>query len=207
MPGNVWHLAGRTALTSGAGGDPFAALTASVYEQVLTVAGAFIVAGLLLSLSGGGPAYLWAALAIPAGLLVLHPALQRWVTHRAARLLGREPPKTLGVGRLAGLLAVYTLPNLPAGCALVALGWPAGPDVVSATGAFGFAWAVGFLSFLTPSGIGVREVVLAATLGAGGLGGADPVALAIGHRVVLTAAELLIAAMSVIVGRLSARVL
>jgi hypothetical protein len=206
VPGNVWHIAGRSALAKDAGGSPVAALTASAYEQALTLAGAFIAAGALLPISGGGPAYLLAMAALPIGLAALHPAVQRAVVQRAARLLGRSPPRVLNVRQLGGLLAVYILPNIPAGLALVALGWPEGPGPASAVGAFAFAWAVGFLSFFTPSGLGVREVVLGGLLAAG-LSGADPALLAVGHRLVLTIAELAVAAVAAGSGRLAARVL
>jgi uncharacterized membrane protein YbhN (UPF0104 family) len=112
----------------------------------------------------------------------------------------------LTLPQLAGLLGLYLLPNVPAGLALAVLGWPTGPAAPDAVGAFAFAWAVGFLSFFTPSGLGVREVALAGLL-ASGLGGAEPALLAIGHRLVLTAAELALSAAAGISGRLAARVL
>jgi uncharacterized membrane protein YbhN (UPF0104 family) len=206
VPGNVWHIASRAALAHEVGGRPVAVLTASAYEQVLTLGSAFLVAGLLLPLAGGGPAYLAAAATLPLGLAVLHPIAQRAVVHRAARLLGQPPPRVLAVRQVAALLVLYALPNVPAGLALMALGWPTGPGAVGATGAFGFAWAVGFLSFFTPSGLGVREVTLAGLLAAG-LGGSDPVLLAVGHRVVLTVAELALAAGAAVGGRLAGRML
>ncbi|MFN8533623.1 MAG: hypothetical protein U0556_08760 [Dehalococcoidia bacterium] len=206
VPGNIWHLAGRTALARDAGGDGLATLTASIYEQVLTLGGAFIAAGVLLPLAGAGREYLLAVVALPVGLLTLHPVVQRWIVHRAARALGRMPPQVLEPKRLAALLGLYVLPNLPAGLALVALGGPAGPTPVGAVGGFAFAWAVGFLSIVTPSGLGVREAVLAGLLTAG-LGGADPLALAIGHRLALTAAEIVVAGGAVAGRRLAARVL
>lgn len=206
VPGNVWHIASRAALAKDVGGRPVAVLTASAYEQVLTLGGAFLAGGLLLPLAGAGPTFLITVAMLPLGLAALHPMTQRAVVHRAARLLGQTPPRVLSVRQVAALLVLYMVPYIPAGLALMALGWPLGPGLVGAIGAFGFAWAVGFLSFFTPSGLGVREVALAGLLAAG-LGGADPMLLAVGHRLVLTLAELVLAAGAAVGGRLAGRVL
>ncbi|MCS7002550.1 MAG: hypothetical protein NZ518_06860, partial [Dehalococcoidia bacterium] len=86
-PGNIWHVAGRSALTADDGGQPLAALSASAYEQVLTLAGALLVAGLVLPAVGGSPWLFAAGLAAPAALVALHPGLNRWIVVRVARLL------------------------------------------------------------------------------------------------------------------------
>ncbi|MCS6800738.1 MAG: hypothetical protein RMM58_09625 [Chloroflexota bacterium] len=205
VPGNLWHIAGRAALAKEAGESAMVTVTASAYEQMLTLGGAFLAAGLLLPLAGGSPLYLAGALAAPLGAAALHPAAQRAVVHRAARLLGQPPPPALPVRRLVRLLALYMLPNIPAGLALAALGWPGGPNPIGAIGAFGFAWAVGFLSFFTPSGLGIREVTLVGLIAAG-LSAGDPAVLAVGHRLVLTAAEFALAAGAGLSERLTARV-
>jgi uncharacterized membrane protein YbhN (UPF0104 family) len=206
VPGNIWHFAGRVVLARSAGLDVLTTLTASAYEQVLTVAGALLVAGLFLPLAGGGGGYLLAVLAVPLGLLVFHPRLQRWLLARSARLAGSAPPTPLSILQLARLVPLYVLPHLAAGLALAALGWPSGVDPLAALGAFSFAWAAGFLTLLTPGGLGVREVTLAALLAA--LSPApEPAVLAIGHRLVLTMAEFLVALATGASGRLAARVL
>jgi hypothetical protein len=64
-----------------------------------------------------------------------------------------------------------------------------------ATGIYAIGWDIGFLSFITPSGLGFREVVIAGLLGASltGLVPIAPVALVIALvvRLMGTAAELI----------------
>jgi hypothetical protein len=89
-------------------------------------------------------------------------------------------------------LIVYASAQVPAGLGLCLLAFPGELPLSSGIGGFAFAWAVGFLSLLTPSGIGVREVALTAVLSP--LGHiADIGLLAVAHRVAMTIAEFSVA--------------
>jgi uncharacterized membrane protein YbhN (UPF0104 family) len=64
--------------------------------------------------------------------------------------------------------------------------------LIIATGIYALSWDIGFLSFVTPSGLGFREGALALLLGLSGVVSVPALALAIAvvTRLVVTAAEL-----------------
>jgi glycosyltransferase 2 family protein len=70
-------------------------------------------------------------------------------------------------------------------------------------GAAAIAWAVGYLSLLTPSGLGVREAALAAIL-AQALPLPAAVAGSLIYRIALTLGELVAAGAALLAGQLSA---
>jgi uncharacterized membrane protein YbhN (UPF0104 family) len=75
----------------------------------------------------------------------------------------------------------------------VGLGAPPIESVPLAIGGFALAWCVGYLFVPAPGGIGVREVVLAASL-TPVLERADVIVVAITSRAVMTVADLTLAA-------------
>ena len=72
---------------------------------------------------------------------------------------------------LLGLAALgwYVLANLVSGVAfwllVLSLGGAGPLDLLRLTGAYALAYAVGYLSFLTPAGLGAREAALVVLLG------------------------------------------
>ena len=74
-------------------------------------------------------------------------------------------------------------------------GVPAGRTALLAAGGFAFAWSVGFLVVFAPAGAGIRDVLLVAILGPVlGVGSATAVALV--SRALMTAGDLLTAALA-----------
>ena len=109
---------------------------------------------------------LWTLLLIPLLLCYTLPQLliQRpldWVLRRTG--LG-FPSLSLHRRDLFALLPGYCATWLAYGCGLYLLGLSIHPLPLTAipalVGIFAIAWVVGFLSFITPSGLGVREGVL-----------------------------------------------
>jgi len=133
---------------------------------------------------------------IPLGLLVMHPTLLQRLVEFAARKLGR--PQVRLRASYGGLLAVtgcYAAVWIAFGIALYWLS--AGVSATSCSvwgyvGAYALAWVAGFVSFLTPGGLGVREAALAALLGPQ-LGAAPAVALALLARLWVTVGEIVCA--------------
>jgi hypothetical protein len=168
IPGNVWHILGRLAMAGRLGVGPTQILASATVEQLLTLMGALAVFGLSLPLWRGA-APLWALLLVPAGLAALHPrilgAALGWAALRLRRPGLAWPYR---YGQMLGLLLAFAGANLVAGLALGAIVGgltPVGPaDLPFLVGAAGLAWAIGYLSLLTPSGLGVREAALAALL-------------------------------------------
>jgi len=180
VPGNVWHVVGRLYLGSRLGARIETLLATSAVEQVLTVLGAVLV-GLALGLSDRAAAWRpGLALVAGLGLIAIHPKVLGAALGLAGRLLGKRPePVRLSYRDLALALGWYVLANLVSGVAfwllVLSLGGAGPQHLLRLIGAYALAYAVGYLSFLTPAGLGAREAALVALLG--GLG-ASPVAVA-----------------------------
>jgi hypothetical protein len=207
VPGSVVMVVGRLELGREIGVPRKVSLAASAYEQALSLATAAL-AGLvwLVALSDGdldGP--LWLVALLPLGLALLHPRPFGALASRALSLVNREPLEVLLRPREVAVATLWF-----AACNIaIALGvWmlvrsAAGPEAGSA--AFvGFAYLLSFtvalLAFVVPSGLGIRDGLLALAL-AERLPGGVAVAVAIGLRLVMTAIELLFAGLVVLAAR------
>jgi uncharacterized membrane protein YbhN (UPF0104 family) len=177
VPGNVWHILSRAAMAGKLAVTPALVVASATIEQALTLLGALALLALTLPLwyvagadvgdSPAGAGWLW--LALPLGLASLHPALLGRALRAAAQTLRRpELAWNYRYRDVLVLLLAYVAAMLCQGFALVALvaGMVplAGTQVPLLVGASALAWALGFLSFLTPSGLGVREGALALLL-------------------------------------------
>ena len=169
MPGNVWHILRRVLLANSLNVTRTQVLSSSTVEQVLTLLGALAVFGLSLPFWAAAQGYTMWLLLIPLGLLALHPRvlgrLLAWAAHRTGR---PELAWHYGMRDILQVLACYTGAFVLHGLGLLALVAGIAPtqpgDVPVVIGAAALAWALGFLSFFTPSGLGVREAVLTALL-------------------------------------------
>jgi uncharacterized membrane protein YbhN (UPF0104 family) len=165
LPGNVWHVAGRLYLSSRLGLARRAVLLASTVEQVLTVLGAAAV-GLLFGLEGLAPRWL-AALALlgALGLVAIHPRALAFGWRLLERITGRPAPAVTlpyrGVALAWGWYGLTFLVNgLAFGCLAAALLGGQSADWPRLAGAYALAFVVGYLSLLTPAGLGTREAAL-----------------------------------------------
>jgi hypothetical protein len=102
---------------------------------------------------------------VPLGLLLLQPRLLEAVLNRALAVVGRPPVHvTLTWGQVWVLLFRYIIVWLMLGLAFAALvrslvpvGWSDVPGLIVT---WVTAYTAGYLSMLTPSGLGVREGVM-----------------------------------------------
>lgn len=107
-----------------------------------------------------------------AGMVVIHPKVLNFGLNLALRIVRRDPVRIdFSYRALLGLLAIYCLAWLVYGLATVfvlmsvAEPWDVGLRFYFAVSAgFLISWTLGFLSFMTPGGIGVREAILTAVL-------------------------------------------
>lgn len=201
IPGKLWHLTGLTVYLKERGESGAAGLVSSLAFQVLVlVTGAATTGAVLLgtpvALSGGSPLRVVAVL---AGLAVLlHPAVLRKGTRWAARLTredAAEIHRIRGGTLLAAALALVVtwlayglsfwlmvqglLPDIPLG-------------LLAATGVFAASYVLGYLAFLSPGGLVVREGAMVGLLAALGVTAAAPAGLlAVAYRLCLTVAELI----------------
>lgn len=170
LPGNVFMFVGRAWMCHTQGLSVERVSAAMVYEQALGVCSALVMLALCFPFWEYRPGLTaLALLALPVLVALLHP---RVFGPLAARLLSllRRPP--LGVvlpfGSVVLLLAYYTATWLLAGAgawllgrAVVGLEAEALPLVVAA---YALAYVAGMAAFIFPSGIGVREAVLTASM-------------------------------------------
>lgn len=201
VPGNVWHIVGRVALAGRLGVSKGQVAASATVEQLLTLMGALAIFGLSLPLwQGAAGAEVWLLLLVPAGLALLHPRILGALMAWAARRLRRpELAWPYSYAQMVAMLGAYALANLAAGAALYvivdALGEVGPAQAAFLAGAAALAWAVGYLSILTPSGLGVREAALTALLAQ-----AFPlpvaVAASLAYRLALTLGELIAVAAS-----------
>lgn len=176
VPGNVWHIVGRAAMADQLRVSRAGVLISATIEQMLTLLGSGILVLLTLpmwpvgffDISGLPTPTLIIAFAV-SGLLFVHPGFLNALLSFAARLL-RKPGVQWHFSYQMTLKFVvfYTFVNIFAGLSLfvllsglIAVDPRNMPFII---GSAAMAWIVGYVSFLTPSGLGVREGALTALL-------------------------------------------
>ena len=197
VPGSVWPVLAQMELGHSYQVPRHRSATASVLTILLSLLSGLLAALVTLPFVAGSTPYLWAFLAAPVLLVLLHPRVLNRVLDRLLRLAGRPPldrPLTgrAMAGALAWAFASWILFGLQIWFLATRLGAPAGKTAVLAVGGFAFAWCVGFLVVFAPAGAGIREVLLVATLGPV-LGAGSATAVALVSRAAMTAGDLLTA--------------
>lgn len=182
IPGNIWQYLGMAELAAQDGVPRLVTLTSIVLHQVLSIAaGLALAAAYFAAFSGTGAAHrlggdwlprlrplLWL---VPLGLLLLQPRLlERFLNWALARLHRPAVQVTLTWRQIWLLLLRYLLVWLAMGLSFAALvraitpvSWAEVPYLIATWAA---AYVAGFLSLLTPSGLGVREGVMVLLLAA-----------------------------------------
>ena len=195
VPGGIAQPIGQVVMTAGEGVTASrAVVTFVVHSLAAASAGAFL--GSAVSLIPGAEVWLRiiAGLGLLAPVVMWRPALMR-VAGLVARLSHRELPVDLvpAQGRLVLSFAWAAVGILCSAVAFAVLGGATFDEPPWAVvTAFAFAFTVGFLAVPFPSGLGVRETVLAIALPAVGL--PSIVAISAIHRLVAMAGELVVVA-------------
>ena len=196
LPGNVFMFAGRLWMSVRQGLEADRVTAAMVYEQVLSVAGALLTAALLFPFWEYERALTaWSLIAVPLFVALLHPRVFAPLAARVLRIAHRPPLRqVISFRRVCLLLAwsvgLWLLVGAGAWLTAVALtgvGAAALPQIVVA---FALAFVAGMVAFFVPSGIGVREGVLAAAAAATLPGSAVAFAWALLVRFWVTLVEL-----------------
>lgn len=207
IPGNVMMVVGRVVMAHDHGVPKRATLAATIYEQAVALGiGTVAAVGFLAGYGNpGDDRLLWLLVIVPVVLVCLHPVpfrrLSTWILART----GRPPIDVLFSGRQVGKLVLYYAASMV--LLLVSI-WAllrsaAGPEiggVVEIGLAFMFAYVISFLAFILPSGIGVRDGILAVVL-ARHVPGEVALALSFGLRFVMTILELLFVGLVLVVAR------
>jgi glycosyltransferase 2 family protein len=202
MPGNVFMFVGRAWMSHAQGLPVDCVSAAMVYEQALGVCSALLTVAVLFPFWEYRPGVTaLSLLAIPVLVALLHPRVFGPVADRALRLLHRPPlDVTLGFAAVLALLCYSVVAWLLAGLgawllarAVTGLDVGALPIVVVA---YALAYVIGMAAFIFPSGIGVREAVLTASL-ARQLPGGVALAWALLLRLWVTVIELVFVGLAV----------
>lgn len=193
VPGAVWQAVGQVSLSSRGGVTLGEAATAFPVHALTQVAAGGTVGAALAVLGTALPAPLRAAALL--GLLLVLPLhrasmvrvvgwLARFLRWRGAVALPSQP----AIVR-SWAWGVWTLVWGGAAFALLAGSVQAARPPAAAVPAFALSWTVGFLAVPFPSGIGVREAVLIATVYPPS-GAAAVIAASTFHRLVTMLGEL-----------------
>ncbi len=185
IPGNVWHVLARVTWAEREGvpkAQGFASMTVELATKIATAALAFALSllwwGNLHALGGAGKlaTFTLAIVAVPLLVVGLHPRLLAWALNRGLALLKR-PPITLrltygDIGTVTlGWLASWLVGGLGFWLTVAAV-YPLAPSPAIAlvcVGIYALGWDIGFLSFITPSGLFFREGAVALLLHLSGL--------------------------------------
>ena len=211
LPGNVFMFVSRGWMSHRQGLDVDRVSAGMVYEQVLSVAGALVVTAALFPFwHYQREVTAWALLAIPLIVVALHPRVFAPLAALPLRLLHRPPlAQVLSFRMVLGLLAAFSGLWLVIGFAM----WTFAAAVTNVTAAafpeitagFAMAFVAGMVVFFVPSGIGVREAVLAAATAGVFAGGGVALAWALLARLWQTSLELSFVALAALVDRLQRR--
>ena len=170
VPGNVFMFVGRAWMSHSRGLSVERVSAAMVYEQALGICGALLAVAVLFPFWEYRPGVTALSLiAIPVLVVLMHPRVFGPLAGWALRLLHRAPLEvTLGFGSVLAMLVLFMLDWLVAGAgawllarSITGLDASALPLVIVA---YALAYVAGMVAFFIPSGIGVREAVLTASL-------------------------------------------
>lgn len=170
LPGTVFMFVGRAWMCHAQGLPVDRVSAAMVYEQALGVCSALVTLAILLPFWEHQTGLTTFALVlIPVIVALLHPKVFAPAAGWLLEVLRRPPlDVVLPFGRVLGLLAFFTgawafsgLGAWALGRAVAGLHAEALPGVVAA---YALAYVAGMAAFIVPSGLGVREAVLTASL-------------------------------------------
>lgn len=209
IPGNVWHVLARVLGAESRGVPKAIGLASMVIELATKITSAALVFALSLlfwpdvsGLTRLIPRDVIVGIGVvgvPLLLVGLHPRLLQALLNRGLRLVRRDPAAlTLRYRDILQITGYWALSWVVAGAGfyLLICSLTDAPFTIAALalaiGINAMGWDVGFLSFLTPSGLFFREGAIAGLLVACGLVAGVDVALVVAFmaRLLTTAAEL-----------------
>jgi uncharacterized membrane protein YbhN (UPF0104 family) len=178
IPGNVWHVLTRILWVGKYGVSRPIAFASMAIELITKLAAGILVFsvsllfwqdfGKLGSLLHGSLLDILGIAIIIALFIGLHPRILNGVLNWALLRMKREPIQlTLRYSDILFITLAWCVSWIVAGTAfyvlLLAL-WPAAPIVAwpICIGIYAIAWDIGFVSFITPSGLGIREAAIVA---------------------------------------------
>jgi glycosyltransferase 2 family protein len=199
LPGSVWAFVLQVELSLRAGIPRARSFAGSLILVGLSTTAALVLGllGLPVLVEVGGAAVWAVAVLAPVAVVCAVPPVLTRLVDTLLRIL-RKPGldhrlRTTGLLRVTGWMALgWTLFGLHFWLLGVGVSGNQLPSLIDTVGAFALAMTAGMLAIASPSGLGIREAVLVASLAPFvGVGTALGVALA--SRLVLTVADVLAA--------------
>ncbi|MET8521921.1 flippase-like domain-containing protein [Nocardioides sp. NBC_00163] len=207
LPGSVWPVVAQMQFGLRWGVARRTMLGANILFMGVVVASGISVGALLLPWSSpeGLDRYWWLLLLLVPLAVCLHPRVVPGVLDWLFARLGREPLNVrltarglftaIGWAVLAWVAFGLHLAVMMQSYASIGL-----LEVAAATGGMALAWAAGIAFIPAPAGAGIREGLLALTLGPI-IGVPEALTVALASRVLLLLADVLLAALGAVVGR------
>ncbi|HEY6409944.1 MAG TPA: lysylphosphatidylglycerol synthase transmembrane domain-containing protein [Ktedonobacteraceae bacterium] len=176
IPGNVWHVLTRILWVGKYGVSRPIALASMTVELITKLAAAALIFAVSLLFWGNldtlGSLFhhsfiiVLGMVSFVALLIILHPRILGGLLNFALRRLKRDPVVlTLSYTDILLVTLAWFVSWFVAGCAffmLVLALWPQTPlaALPICIGIYAIAWDFGFVTFITPSGIGFRELAI-----------------------------------------------
>jgi len=172
VPGNVWSFLGRVYLAQKEGVSKKITVASLAIEMIFLVGSTAIFVALYLFLLPYHVAttYHWLFLLMtPTVILLLTPSILRNIIDKLLKIMKKEPIESkFSTSKLLKVLLLFTLAWAFYGfgsyltmAAIVGVGRFSVWWLIST---FIVAWLIGYISIITPMGLGVREGVVVATL-------------------------------------------
>ncbi|MFH1220523.1 MAG: hypothetical protein V1694_08720 [Candidatus Eisenbacteria bacterium] len=172
VPGKVWFALGRIYLAEREGVPKSVTTVAMALELALVLGSSVLVFGLATYIRGSlaGHPYAWSLGLVPLIVIGVHPRIVKAVLARLGKGHGEFKMSYLDILKLLVIYVVcwciYGVGFYLIGTSLVVTGTAAGPHSVLTArllpemiGINALAWTVGFVSVITPAGLGIREGV------------------------------------------------
>lgn len=168
IPGHVWAVGGRMILCKSEGVSEKISGTAMIIEMMVLLLGSLLSAVFCIPflLIKGVPSWIWILIVPTVVLMVLlfSPLLIMLLRWAARVFLKREVMLSINYAKIWTIMAIYLVSAIIQGTAFFLLIRTIYPisfrDLPGVVGLYNGAWAVGFISLITPSGLGVREGAL-----------------------------------------------
>jgi len=200
VPGKVWLFAGRIAFLKSKGMTGFRASSVPFLELLYTAAGAGLAALIPLivssrtAFSNSGLKYAVLAAAVSLLLIPFLRPIQKWLYKLKYGSIPEEMPLPDLQNSIRLLLlysALWGFRGLALFLWLKGFGI-SGIDLLACCAAAPLSWLAGYIVFLVPGGIGVREAAAAALLAPAGVMGPVLIVIA-GQRLILSVIEVFFA--------------
>lgn len=209
IPGSVWPVLAQAEFARDHGVSRARAMTGSIVAMVVGVVTSAVVGaiGLVVSVPGALVAYWWVLVVAAALAATLLPPVLSRIVRLAFRVTRRtEEPAHIGAMPLLASAGWSVLMWLLLGVQAWVLlrEFSPGAGFALATGAFAFAWLVGFLVVIAPAGVGAREAALVLALSTVAEPG-QALSLAIISRFLMTGADAVGVAVGAALGRRTRR--